>query len=101
MTQLISLFQAGIMFGTVILFGATGEILAEKSGNLNLGVPGIMYLGGIMGLMGVFFYEMNNPEPNKMICILIALACAFLASVMGGLIYSVLTISLRANQNVT
>lgn len=101
MNQLISLLQAGIMFGTVILFGATGEILAEKSGNLNLGVPGIMYLGGIMGLMGVFFYEMNTPDPNKLVCILIAIACAFVASVLGGLIFSVLTISLRANQNVT
>lgn len=101
MNQLISLFQAGITFGTVILFGATGEILTEKSGNLNLGVPGIMYLGGIMGLMGVFFYEMHTPNPNKLVCILIALACAFVASVLGGLIYSVLTISLRANQNVT
>ena len=65
MTQLISLLQAGIMFGTVILYGSTGETLTEKSGNLNLGVPGIMYLGGIVGLIGVFFYEMNNPEPNK------------------------------------
>lgn len=101
MNQLISLFQAGITFGTVILFGATGEIITEKSGNLNLGVPGIMYLGGIMGLMGVFFYEMHTPNPNKLVCILIALACAFVASVLGGLIYSVLTISLRANQNVT
>ena len=101
MNQIISLFQAGIMFGTVILFGATGEILTEKSGNLNLGVPGIMYMGGIAGLIGVFFYEMNTPDPNKMICILIALACAFAASMLGGLIYSVLTISLRANQNVT
>ena len=101
MTQLIALFQGGIMFGTVILYGATGEILTEKSGNLNLGVPGIMYMGGIMGLMGVFFYEMNNPAPNKLLCILIAMGCAFAASVLGGLIYSVLTISLRANQNVT
>ncbi len=101
MTQLISLFQGGIMFGTVILYGATGEILTEKSGNLNLGVPGIMYMGGIVGLMSVFFYEMNNPAPNKLLCILIAMGCAFAASVLGGLIYSVLTISLRANQNVT
>jgi simple sugar transport system permease protein len=101
MTELISLFQAGIMFGTVILFGALGEILTDKSGHLNLGVPGIMYLGGIMGLMGVFFYEMNNPAPNKLLCILIAVSCAFIASVIGGLIYSVLTITLRANQNVT
>ena len=101
MIQIISLFQTSIMFGTVILLGAAGEILTEKSGNLNLGVPGIMYLGGISGLIGVFYYELNNPEPNKLICILIAIVCAFVASVLGGLIFSVLTISLRANQNVT
>jgi ABC-type uncharacterized transport system permease subunit len=101
MTQLISLLQAGIMFGTVILYGSTGETLTEKSGNLNLGVPGIMYLGGIMGLMSVFFYEMNNPEPNKLVCILIAMGSAFVAAMLGGLIYSVLTVTLRTNQNVT
>ena len=42
MTKLISLIQAAIWFGTVIMYGASGEILTEKSGNLNLGVPGIM-----------------------------------------------------------
>ena len=44
---------------------------------------------------------MNNPEPNKLVCILIAMSCAFVAALLGGLIYSVLTITLRANQNVT
>ncbi|MDR0840995.1 MAG: ABC transporter permease [Christensenellaceae bacterium] len=101
MKQIISLIQAGIVFGTVILFGATGETLTEKSGNLNLGVPGIMYLGGIAGLIGVFFYEMNTPVPNKLVCIAIALLCAFIVSMLGGLLFSLLTITLRANQNVT
>ena len=49
MTQLISLLTSAIIFGTVILYGAVGEIITEKSGNLNLGMPGIMYLGGIAG----------------------------------------------------
>ncbi|MDD3920768.1 MAG: ABC transporter permease [Eubacteriales bacterium] len=101
MTGIISLIQAAVVFGTVILFGATGEILTEKSGHLNLGVPGLMYLGGIAGLIGVFFYEMNTPEPIPIVCILIAMGCAIAASMLGGLIYSVLIISLRANQNVT
>ena len=78
MTQFVSLIQAAIVFGTVIMFGSLGEILTEKSGNLNLGVPGIMYLGGIAALVA---------------------GCA--ASVLGGLIYSFLTITLRANQNVS
>ncbi len=101
MTEIIALVQAAVVFGTVILFGATGEILTEKSGNLNLGVPGIMYLGGIAGLMGVFFYEMNTPEPVPIVCILIAMVCAFVAAMLGGLLFSFLTTTLRANQNVT
>ncbi len=101
MSQIVALVQAAVVFGTVILFGATGEILTEKSGNLNLGVPGIMYLGGISGLIGVFFYEMHVPNPNPVLCVIIALACCFIASVIGGLIFSILTTTLRANQNVT
>ena len=101
MSQIVSLVQAAVVFGTVILFGATGEILTEKSGNLNLGVPGIMYLGGIAGLIGVFFYEMYVPNPNPALCVIIAMACCFIASVIGGLIFSLITITLRANQNVT
>lgn len=100
-TSVISLLQAAIIFGTVIMFGAIGEIIAEKSGSLNLGVPGIMYLGGIAGLTGVFFYENSTDSPNKILCVIIALICAFAAAVLGGLIYSFLTITLRANQNVT
>ncbi|MBR0026980.1 MAG: ABC transporter permease, partial [Clostridia bacterium] len=101
MSEIISLIQAAVIFGTVILFGATGEILAEKSGNLNLGVPGIMYLGGIAGLMGVFFYEMHAENPSPILCILIALVCAFVVAMLGGMLFSFLTITLRANQNVT
>lgn len=95
------LFMSAIIFGTVILYGALGEILAEKSGNLNLGVPGIMYLGAIAGLAGAFFYEMSTPDPNGFLCLVISLICAFGASCLGGLLYSFLTITLRVNQNVT
>lgn len=101
LTSLISLLQAAIYFGTVIMFGSIGEILTEKSGNLNLGVPGIMYLGGIASLTGAFFYERAAETPNAIVCVLIAMLCAFAAAAVGGLIYSFLTITLRANQNVT
>lgn len=101
MTQIISLIQAAVVFGTVILFGAVGEILAEKAGNLNLGVPGIMYLGGICSLIGVFYYEMNSPAPVPAVCLIIALVCALAASAAGGLLFSFMTITLRTNQNVT
>ena len=101
LTQVTQLIQSAFFFGTIIMYGASGEILTEKSGNLNLGVPGIMYLGGIAGLASAFFYENASANPVPLLCLLISLVCAFGAAALGGLIYSFLTISLRANQNVT
>ena len=101
MSAIISLLQAAICFGTVIMFGSLGETLTEKSGNLNLGVPGIMYLGAISSLTGAFFYERAVETPNPIVSVIIAFLCAFIASALGGLIFSFLTITLRANQNVT
>ena len=57
MTTLIALIVAAVTFGTVLMYGTLGEILTEKSGNLNLGVEGIMYMGGAFGLAGAFYYE--------------------------------------------
>jgi len=92
--------QKAIQQGIAILFGATGEIVTEKSGNLNLGIPGIMYMGGIAGLMGAFFYEKGAANPNGFVGLLVSLLCAIVVSAFGGFIYSFLTITLRANQNV-
>ena len=100
MTILMTFIQQAIGQGVAILFGASGEILTEKSGNLNLGIPGIMYMGGIAGLMGAFFYENGNENPNGIIGAMIATVCALLAAMLGGLLYSFLTTTLRANQNV-
>ena len=83
LAQLIRLLQSSVCFGTVIMYGSIGEILTEKSGNLNLGVPGIMYLGGISGLAASFFYEFNNPDPSPVICLLLSFIAAFLASAVG------------------
>jgi len=101
MTMLISLLQAAIVFGTVILYGSMGEILTEKSGSLNLGVPGVMYIGGIAGLAGAFRYEALAANPTAAMSLIIAMLCAIVASILAGLIYSFLTVTLRANQNVT
>ena len=100
MTLLLTFIQKAIGQGVAILFGASGEIVTEKSGNLNLGIPGIMYMGGIAGLMGAFFYEKSTETPNGAVGVLVSLLCSLIASALGGLIYSFLTITLRANQNV-
>lgn len=101
MSNFISLWQAAVTFGTVILFGALGELITEKSGNLNLGTPGVMYLGGIASLIGAFFYESHAAQPNAVVGILVALVCALAASGLAGLLFCFLTTTLRANQNVT
>jgi ABC-type uncharacterized transport system permease subunit len=101
MENLIAWILRAIPFGTIIMYGAMGEILTEKSGNLNLGVPGIMYLGGFAGFASSYYYEKLVPEPNAAVCVILALVCCIAASMLGGLIFSFLTITLRANQNVT
>ena len=99
----VSFFPRAVMQGIPLLFGSTGEILTEKSGNLNLGIPGIMYVGGISGVIGSFFYEQAVPaaEMNGFLAIMIPILCSLLGSLLMGLLYCFLTVTLRANQNVT
>ncbi len=98
-----SFVQRAVMQGIPLLFGSTGEIITEKAGNLNLGIPGIMYVGGISGVIGAFLYEnsVGSQNINPFLAILIPLLCSMLGSLLMGLIYCFLTVSLRANQNVT
>ena len=101
MENLVAWILRAIPFGTIIMFGGMGETLTEKSGNLNLGVPGIMYLGGFAGFASAYFYETSTPNPVPALCVVIALLSCVGAAMLGGLLFSFLTITLRANQNVT
>ena len=101
LSSLIAWILRAIPFGTIIMYGAMGEIVTEKSGHLNLGVPGIMYLGGFAGFAGAYYYETLSPNPVGIVSILISVIACLIVSMLGGLIYSFLTVSLRANQNVT
>ena len=101
MNLFVALIVAAITYGTPLFFGTMGEILTEKSGNLNLGVEGIMFMGGAIGLGSVFYYEKLAGTPNGFVAVLIGVLFAFLAGALASLIFSFLTISLRTNQNVT
>ena len=101
MDKVLSFVVAAVLAGTPLLFGTLGEILTEKSGNLNLGVEGMMFMGGVAGLAGSYYYEQAVASPNPVVSVVIAIVCAILCAAFGALIYSVLTITLRANQNVT
>ena len=97
-----SFIQRAVMQGIPLLFGSTGEIITEKSGNLNLGIPGIMYVGGICGVIGSFFYEQSLPSAdaiNPFLAVLIPLLCSMLGSCIMGLIYSYRNSSRKPERN--
>lgn len=96
-----TIINKAIVQGIPLLYGSTGEILTEKSGNLNLGIPGIMYMGGSAGVIGAYLYERSVEVPVPFWCIVIPLLSALLGAAFAAFIYSFLTITLRANQNVT
>ena len=102
MFDFISFIPRAVVQGIPLMLGSTGETLTEKSGNLNLGIPGIMYVGGISGVIGSFFYEQSaggNIKP--FLAIMIPMVCCLIGSFLMGLLYCFLTVTLRANQNVT
>jgi len=101
--MLVAFLAAAISMGIVYLYGAIGETLIEKVGNLNLGIPGIMCLGALGGVIGVNTYISLFTVENIMgwLLIIFSMTFAFLFAALGGLIYAILTVSFQANQNVT
>ena len=117
LAELISFIPRAVVQGIPLLYGSTGETLTEKSGNLNLGIPGVMYVGGISGVVGAFLYDQGvraratvggvlDPQLyDQLLSPFFAIAIPMLSCLLGallmGLLYCFLTVSLRANQNVT
>ena len=102
---IISYISSSIPLSVPLMYGSTGEIITEKSGHLNLGIPGIMYVGSISSVIGAFLYETAcaaaGTALNPVLAVLIPLLSCIFGSVLMGLIYSFLTVTLRVNQNVT
>jgi len=102
LNSVILLFAAAGAYGTALMFGTIGEILTEKSGNLNLGVEGIMYMGGIFGLIAPNVYETAVGESaSPFVAIVLAILASFAVGAIAGALFSFITVTLRANQNVT
>ncbi len=98
------IISRAVVQGIPLLLGATGETITEKSGNLNLGIPGIMYAGSACGVIGTFLYETQygaTHEMNPFLTVMIPLLFCMIGSLLISLIYCFLTTTLRANQNVT
>jgi simple sugar transport system permease protein len=92
----ISITASAILFGTPLLLAGLGELLAERSGVLNLGVEGMM----LMGAVTAFWASQRLGGPEWLV-LLIALVVAAVAGGLMALIHAFVTITLRANQIVS
>ena len=104
MDLIITFLCSTVRTGMTLLYGSTGEIITEKSGHLNLGIPGIMCVGAASGCFAEAMYikSLNSiSELNGLVAILLGIFAAAFGSALMGVIYSFFTDTLRVNQNVT
>jgi ABC-type uncharacterized transport system permease subunit len=87
----IIILQAGVASGTVLLFATIGEIFAERSGVMNLGVEGMMLLGA----MSAFSVALKTGNPW------IGLLVAMIAAGLISQIHAFISINLQADQVVS
>lgn len=85
------ILHAGLATGTVLLFASIGEILAERSGVMNLGVEGMMLIGAMTG------FSVSLSTGNPWIGLLAAMLAAGVLSIAHGIV----TISFQADQVVS
>src|SRR5512137_2952838 len=91
MQAIINILQAGVASGTVLLFASLGEIMAERSGVMNLGVEGMM----LIGAMSAFSVAVKTGNP--WLGVLVAMIAAGLLSQ----IHAFITITLQSDQVVS
>ncbi|MBR2316269.1 MAG: ABC transporter permease [Clostridia bacterium] len=99
---MLAFLVSAIRLGMTFLFGSTGETITEKSGHLNLGIPGVMCVGASCGCFAEYLYlTAAKNSANYFLAVLIPIIATLLGGAIMGLIFSFLTVTLRANQNVT
>lgn len=102
--MIVTFIVGAISLGMVFLYGCVGEIITEKAGHLNLGIPGVMCLGTAGGTLGASMYMSmcaDKANPSYLLLLLFCIVFAAVFGAFGGLIYAFLTVSLRCNQNIT
>jgi simple sugar transport system permease protein len=92
----VVVLSSGVLYGTPLLYAALGEVLAERSGVLNLGVEGMMLMGAVMGFWTV--ERVHGPTP---LILAASIGVAALAGAIMAAIHAFLVITLRANQIVS
>jgi simple sugar transport system permease protein len=86
-----SILTITLRAGTSLLYATVGEIYAERSGILNLGVEGMM----MMGAVSAFAVAYHTGS------LTLAVMTALLVGALMALIHAFLSVSLRANQVVS
>jgi simple sugar transport system permease protein len=92
----VVVLASGIAYGTPLLYAALGELLAERSGVLNLGVEGMMLVGAVMG-----FWAVQRFHVTTTLALIGALLVAAAAGAVMAAIHAFLVVTLRANQIVS
>ncbi len=99
---MIAFLASAIRLGMTFLLGSTGETITEKSGHLNLGIPGVMCVGAACGCYAEYiYYTISGGRVVPVLAVIIPMLAALLGGALMGLLFSFLTVTLRANQNVT
>lgn len=100
---MVAFLVSAIRLGMALLYGSTGETITEKSGHLNLGIPGVMCVGAACGCFAEYLYlsKVTVLYADAALAILIPVLATLIGGAVMGLIFSFLTVTLRANQNVT
>ncbi len=89
MDVLAGILSSAVGAGTVIVFAALGEVLAERTGVMNLGLEGVMCMGAVTGMIAANLLHTNSWT---------ALLLTFLVGLLMGMIYAVAAVVFRANQ---
>jgi simple sugar transport system permease protein len=101
--KIIEFLLSALAIGVTFLYGSTGEIITEKAGHLNLGIPGIMGIGAACGCaaLSVMIPAGADPLLPAWLIVILALLATLIGGALMGLLYSFLAVTLRSNQNVT
>ncbi|MEL7609659.1 MAG: ABC transporter permease [Bacillota bacterium] len=104
MDNIINLFNSAVVAGTPLLLASVGGVLISKSGQSTLATEGLMYMGGIAGIAGGYYYEqavlLAGGIPSIFMAGLVSLLLAILAGALGASVFNLLTVTLRTNQTV-
>jgi len=91
----VALATAAIRLAVPILLATLGEIITERSGVLNLGLEGVMVMGGVTGFMAAYYLQSG---PLAGVSTWLGLGAGMVAGMLMGLILAGLSVTLRADQ---